>query len=246
MKLTPEERRNRREQFARMSPREKLEHIWLYYKVPIFLLLIAVGILGSSVYNTLTRKEPVLYTAYLNVAVGDRLEEKLLDQYYSSANLNPEKSEILVYRDLYLSDNPTAADHEYAYTSRLKVLATINSKQLDLVLMNQEAYDLCSGSGYLLELDTLFPAGDPHKEAFLPYLASNLVVREDNAIDYNLGEAEEYVAVTESAVNALDLSQHPAFAQAGFSGKVYLGIIANTPRLSNCKDFLLSLAEFIP
>lgn len=245
MKQTPEERKKRREQFARMSPGEKLGHIWLYYKVPIALALIAVGFLVSSVYTLLTRREPVLYTAYLNVAMGDQLESTLLDQYYTFAGLDPEKSEILVYRDLYLSDNPTAADHEYAYSSRLKVLATINSKQLDLVLMNQEAYDLCSGSGYLLELDPLFPAGDPCAEPLLPYLTSNLVVLEDNGIDYNLGKAEEYVTVTESAVNALDLSRHPAFAQAGFSGTVYLGIIANTPRLSNCKDFLLSLSAFI-
>lgn len=34
----------------------------------------------------------------------------------------------------------------------MKLFAAINAKQLDLVLMNREAYDLCFQSGFLMDL----------------------------------------------------------------------------------------------
>ena len=207
MKLSPEERRQQREGFRQLTPAKKLEHIWLYYKAPILLTILALGILVSGVYRAATKKDPVMYLACLNVSVG----------------------EMRLYRDLYLSDDPAASDHEYAYASRMKLLATINSKQLDLVLMNREAYDLCSASGYLLDLTNLVDSA---------YLTANQVILEDNAVEYNLNEAQEYIAVTQTQSNAVELTQLSAFQEAGFSGSVYIGIIANTPRLPECQDYL--------
>ena len=240
MKLTPEERQKKTAQFAAMSPRKKLEHIWLYYKIPILLGILAVAIAVSSIHRAVTEKETVLCAAFLNVAVGSELEANLTEDYLISRSYDTDQQQILCHRDLYLSNNPSPENHEYAYTSGLKVIATINAKELDLVLMNRESYDLCSGSGYLLDLTELISPEDPQ---FSPYLTENLVILEDNAIEITLGEAEEYTAVTEEAINALDVSQLPLFRQAGFSDEVYLGIIANSPRLSECADYLAFLTE---
>ena len=56
MKLSPEERRQRREGFRQLTPAKKLEHIWLYYKAPILLTILALGILVSGVYRAATKK----------------------------------------------------------------------------------------------------------------------------------------------------------------------------------------------
>ena len=223
MKLSPEERRQQREGFRQLTPAKKLEHIWLYYKAPILLTILALGILVSGVYRAATKKDPVMYLACLNVSVGEDMEARLTEDYLTCRGLNPTRTEMRLYRDLYLSDDPAASDHEYAYASRMKLLATINSKQLDLVLMNREAYDLCSASGYLLDS---------------AYLTANQVILEDNAVEYNLNEAKEYIVVTQTQSNAVELTQLSAFQEAGFSGSVYIGIIANTPRLPECQDYL--------
>ncbi|MCI7574727.1 MAG: hypothetical protein MSS94_08370, partial [Clostridiales bacterium] len=117
----------------------------------------------------------------------------------------------------------------YAYASRMKLLATVNSRQLDLVLMNREAYNLCSASGYLLDLSDILDSA---------CLTANQVILEDNAVEYNLNAAQEYTAVTETVYNALELTQLSAFQKAGFSDSVYIGIIANTPRLPESQDYL--------
>ena len=229
MKLSPEERRHRREVFTSLTPAKKLEHIWLYYKAPILLTILALGILLSVVYRAATKKEPVVYLAYLNVSVGEDMEARLTEDYLTCRGLNPKRAEVRLYRNLYLSDNPAASDHEFAYASRMKLLATINSKQLDLVLMNREAYDLCSASGYLLDLSDILDSA---------CLTANQVILEDNAVEYNLNAAQEYTAVTETVYNALELTQLSAFQKAGFSDSVYIGIIANTPRLPESQDYL--------
>ena len=229
MKLSPEERRQRREGFRQMTPAKKLEHIWLYYKAPILLTILALGILVSGVHRAATKKEPVVYLAYLNVSVGEDMEARLTEDYLTCRGLNPKRAEVRLYRNLYLSDNPSASDHEYAYASRMKLLATIHSKQLDLVLMNREAYNLCSASGYLLDLSDILDSA---------CLTANQVILEDNAVEYNLNAAQEYTAVTETVYNALELTQLSAFQKAGFSDSVYIGIIANTPRLPESQDYL--------
>ena len=229
MKRSPEERQHQREVFRQLSRAKKLEHIWLYYKAPIIAGILAVGILLSSLYRAAVRKDPTVYLACLNVSIGETLEDELTEAFIRDQGMDTSRNEVRLYRNLYLSENPAAADHEYAYASRMKLLATIHSKQLDMVLMNQEAYDLCSASGYLLDLSGMVDS---------IYLTANQVILEDNSIEYSLNEAPEYKAVTQSVWNALELTQLPAFQNAGLSGSVYIGIVANTPRLAECQHYL--------
>jgi len=229
MKRSPEERRRHREDFKKLTPAKKLEHIWLYYKAPILLGILAFGILVSGVYQAAAKKEPAIYLAYLNVSVGQDTEDKLTEEYLAASGLNSNRTEVRLYRDLYLSESPDAANHEYAYAAKMKLMAAINAKQLDVVLMNREAYDLCSASGYLLDLTNWVDS---------PYLVENQVILDDNALEVYLNEAQEHTVVTETAKNAVELTSLPAFQEAGFSGSVYVGIIANTPRLHACQEYL--------
>ncbi|MDE7244442.1 MAG: hypothetical protein K2O18_10805, partial [Oscillospiraceae bacterium] len=73
------------------------------------------------------------------------------------------------------------------------------------------------------------------------YLTTNTVILEDNSIEYALHETHRYKAVTEEAVNGLDLSAFPIFQEAGFPGAVYLGVIANSPRLPAVMEYIAYL-----
>lgn len=218
--------------FRAMGPREKAGYIFDYYKFPILLALLALIILITTAHQLLTRKETVLYLGLVNVSVGTDLEEELTDRFLAHEELSERKNQVYVYSGLYLSENPSAENHEYAYASRLKVLAAINAKQLDVVLMNQEGYDLLSQSGYLLNLTGLLPnAAESH-------LTDNTVVLADNATEVRLGEADVYEAETRLVSNGVEVSSLPLFQTAGFSQPVYFGIIANSPRVSQGLRYL--------
>lgn len=244
MKLSEQEKAARRAAFQAMTPAKKAEHILTYYKWPILLGLLALMVLGSALHRQLTKKEPVLYLAFANVAVGEDLEDNLTEGFLSFSDADRRNREIYLYRDLYLSDNADTLNHEYAYASKMKLMGAVSAGKLDLALMNREAYDLLSRSGYLLELTPSVFADDPTLyEALLPLLSANDLVLSDNGIEYQLGEAQTHDVETVSVQNAIEVTALPLFARAGFPDAVYLGIIANSERLADCITYISYISE---
>lgn len=238
MKLSPKERSEIRASFRKMNLAQKLEYIFGYYKLPIVLALVALIVVGDFSFRWITRKETLLYTAYINVSMGEEADGALTGGFLQYVGAAPKKNEVSVYRGLYLAQDPSADNHQYVYAARLKLLASIESKTLDIVLMNREAYDILSQSEYLYAIPDILSEDDPFYLVLEPYMTANTVILEDNFIEYNLNEADVYEAVTMEAVNGIDVSTFPIFRDAGFSGPVYLGIIGNSPRLPTVFQYI--------
>lgn len=236
--MNPKEKAANKEAFRRMGLTEKLDYIRTYYWGPILLAVVGLVILVTILHHHFTKKNQILFIANVNVSTGEALEKVLHQDYLLSRGVDSQKNEILFYRNLYLSNNPSLQNHEMAYASKLKMLAVINGKKLDIALMNREAYDILSGSGYLLDLTLLSDRDDSLFRAMEPMITENVVIIEDNEIEVNLNEADSYMAVTKDVPNGIDLTKIPAVRDAGFSDSVYFGIIANTPRLQECCEYL--------
>ena len=228
MKLTDRERAENREALAGMNLPQRLDHIFEYYKFPLVLALIAAVALGSVLYYRLTRKEALLYVGYANISIGETLDRELGEGFARAIGKTPSKSEVRFYRNLYLSRDATVQNHEYAYASQLKVMAAMANGQLDVLLMNREAYDIMSAGGYLRPLTDL-PDASLYRR-LSDRLIENTVILEDNDIEHRLDERIPYRAETEAVANAILISAFPLFAGAGFSADVYLGVIGNSAR----------------
>lgn len=212
---------------------------WDYYKLPIVVLCILLYILGYSLYGHFTHKETILYTALVNVSASDSLTEQLSTGFLDSLDQDTSKTTMQLYTGLYLTDDETNPYHEYTYASRMKILASIDGKQLDVVLMNKEAFDAFSQNGYLCDLEELLSSEDVDLYNRLkPHLVTNTVILEDNSTDLQLDPSITYQAVTEEHPFGLDLSQTSMISDAGFSDIVYLGIIANSPRTEEAIDYV--------
>ena len=244
MKLSEEEKAAHRAAFQKMTPAQKLEHIVTYYKMPIILTALALVILISTAVRLAQKKEAVVYLGLVNLSVSDNTKERLTTSYIIDSGRDPKKSEVYLYEALYISDDPAEQDHEYAYASQLKLMAAVNAKKMDLLLMNREAYDVLSGKGYLADLEEIAAgqAGEVLTEAFA-YLTRNEVVLEDNALEVSLGETQEHILNTRNTVNGILVSDVPGLRGIGFSGDVYLGISANTPRLPECISYIRYLLK---
>ena len=227
MKLSEKEKAAQKAAFRAMSPEKKLEHILTYYKWPILLALVVLLVLGSVLQRELTKKEPVLQLALVNVAVGEDLENALTADFITYDGGNPRRQEVYLYPDLYISENADTLNHEYAYASQMKLMGAIQSQKLDLVIMNREGYDVLSQKGYLAELPALLADDPALAEALAPLLVENEGVLSDNSIEVMLGEAENRERITQSVQNAIALSSLPLFENAGFDSEIYLGVIAN-------------------
>ena len=211
MKLSPEEKADRKAAFKKMRFSKKLEYIFAYYKLPIVLILIALIASGTVLFHAITRKNNLLYLGFANVSVGEDMEAFLTDGFIKYDGANPKKNQIYTYTGLYLSDDPAAENHEYSYASRLKMIAAVNAKQMDIVLLNKESYDLLSRNEYLLDLSAFLQKEDPDLYARVsPYVTGS----------------------------ALQVSELPSFYEAGFPEPVYLCVIANSPRCDEVIDYL--------
>ncbi len=242
MKRSEQEKAANRAAFHSLSPAAKAEHIWIYYKWFIILGAAALIILGSVVYRALTRKDPVLYLGFANVSLDSVTEGRISEGYLESAGFDPQRREILMYRDLYFSEEAAGEAHKMAYATQIKMMAAIEKQQMDLVLMSGSAWDILSKRGYLLDLGQL-PSLSP---ALRELLAENEVILEDNSLEYELGEAPELRVLTEPAANALDLTELPLFQAVGLTEPLYFGIIANSPRQERCLDYVSYLLEAEP
>ena len=233
MKLSEAERAANREAFRSMDMGAKLEYILAYYKLPIVIGLIVAIALGSVLYRTITHKDALVYVAFANIVPGEDGEAALTEGFVEHVGENPARCEVGVYRELYISLDDSIQNHQYAYASRLKLMAAIDAEKLDVVIMNREAYDLLSASGYLLDLGSL--ELDGRLEGLL---VSNTVVLSDNRIEVELNEADEYIAETEEQANAIDATSSELFAGFEQGEEIYLGVIGNSPRQERALEYL--------
>lgn len=238
MKLTDAERAENREAFAGMTLPERLEYIFEYYKFPLVLILIAAVALGSILYSRITHKDALLYLGYTNIAVGGVLDSELGEGFTRFIGADPGRNEVRIYRNLYLSRDPSVQDHQYFYASRLKLMAAMTGGQLDVLLMNREAYDIMSSGGYLLPLEELLKQDSSLYSRVGGQLTKNVVILKDNDVEHLLDESVPYQAVTETVANAILVSSFDLFEQAGFSGDVYLGVIGNSAHIETVLQYI--------
>ena len=192
-KLSPE-----RDKLKSLHGLKKIQYIWDYYKLPIVAFCIFLYIIGYTLYGHFTHKEKVLYTALVNVSASESLTRQLNADFLDFLDVDTSKETMQLYTGLYLTDDEANPYHEYTYASRMKILAAIDGEQLDVVLMNKEAFDAFSQNGYLCDLDKLLTASDSHLyEVLKPYLVANTTILEDNSIDLQLDSSIPYQAVTE-------------------------------------------------
>ena len=227
------------ENLRRLHGGKKMQYIWDYYKLPITILCIVLYVIGYGIYGRLTHKDTVLYTALVNVNAGADLTGGLTSDFLESLDLNPSKNNLELYTGLYLTDDELNEYHEYTYASRMKIQATIDGELMDVVLMNKEAFDAFSQSGYLHDPDELLREKNPELYSLLSDdLAKNIVILEDNSMDMLFDTSLVYSAQTEESFYGIDLSRTALISQAGFGEPVYLGIIANSPRVDTVLMYL--------
>ena len=237
------EKEQRKVAFKKMNFPQKIEYIFAYYKLPIFTVLIAATVLISTIVSNMLKKDPILYMAFENVTIGESLKNELTNDYLLETDRDISQNEIILYEDLYIAEDPSPENQQFAYASKIKVLGSIAANKMDLVLMNQEAYDQMSQSGLLLDLEETISKDDELIKTLGSLLKENLVILEDNAIAYDLGKDETYEATSDYFYNAIEVSKLPLFARAGFDKEVYLGIIGNTKRLEECLNWLRFISK---
>lgn len=228
-----------KEKLRRLSGRQKLQYLWDYYKLHFAVICILLYILGYVLYGHFTQKNNVLYAAFINIAPSESLTETLSGGFLSYRNLDTDKNAFYLYTGLYLTTDESNPYHEYTYASRIKLIAAIDTETVDIVLMDQEAFDAFSQNGYLYNMEEFLTEADPklYRDC-QDLLRENIVILEDNAEEAALDRSASYTAETQKYPMALELSHTPLLKGFGFTEPVFLGIIKNTPRKEEAAEYV--------
>lgn len=228
-----------KEKWNNLNIKGKIQYIFDYYKLPIIVILIVLYIIGYSVHRYTSHKDIILHTALINIAPSEELTLQLSDEFMKYADTDSSVCTFQLHTGWYLTDDPSSEYLEYTAATRMKILASIDNEQLDVVLMNQEAFDAFSQNGYLYNLEELLKNTAPELyQKLQPYLVTNIEILEDNAQDLYFDPSLEYTSTIIKYPMGIDLREAPIIKEAGFEDTVYLGIIRNSPRMEKVIQYL--------
>ena len=219
---------------------KKVGYLLDYYRLPLILIGIVVWIVIWCFGRSAEKKDYGLYVGMVNFVPPEVVENVLEKESFEPGGDIPEKP-VCLYRNLFITTDPNSEYHPYTYASRMKILGAIEAEQMDVVLMDKEAFDSFSQNGYLADLSMLL-ADQADAGSLQPMLTENIRIEEDNSTDMLLGNADRYEAVTTEAPFGLNLSMGSALIrEAALNGTVYLGIIENSPRKEEAVRYLQNL-----
>lgn len=144
-----------REKLRNMSRKDRLWYIGTYYKfhmAAVLIGLIVVYIIASSLYGRSFTTS--LYCMVINSRSETALNTDLLEQDFSDY-LGLSKKELITVEPTYISYGDQAT--QYSYAAMAKITALISSKDLDIIIGDQETIDYYASMGGFLDLEQSLP-----------------------------------------------------------------------------------------
>lgn len=227
----PVEDKSPRENWAELNTRQRITFFWDYYKLPTLILICVIAFGVYAIHGAVTKKDTLMHVSLVNMTWAESMEETLNTGYLAYIDGNLKKQEIAIDSGLFMSLDESNLYYQTTYGTRAKILAQLEVRDLDIMLMDQEGFDICSASSYLLDLGAFLQENDPELYAQLSdRLTENICIVEDNSSEGYSSSDPEYTAVTEEHPYGLLVSDLPCLQSETAPDTVYLGIAATCER----------------
>lgn len=202
-----------------MSFREKLDHLWTYYKW-VLVVLAVIGVLISVVSSSIANinRETLISGMLINTDVSLEGNSYLTDDYFAMLQGVEGKQEIELVHLNFMPVDQTQ-DIDYTYNAVLRIVANVSAQQLDYVITDEVGLEVCLNQDVLMDLRELLTEEE-------------LALLEEDLIYLHYEEDNVTVPV---AVNLRDQKFSNMYIQS--EHEHYLAFIANTPRKEACRDF---------
>lgn len=195
--------------FAAMTPRQKLEHIWIYYKIWIAVLLLLIAVAASAIssirYNS---RHQLISGIFLNTTTTAEGYAHLKEDYWQYRGAHPnQRTELIETRTLDMENLP-----ENDAANLMVVVSMIAAKTLDYVIVDESALNLLDEQEVLLDLRELLP--------------------EDTLLDFSTRESPTGIIAISLRGTAF-ANQFPVLPEES-----WLAIINNTPDRAETAQFV--------
>lgn len=213
-----------------MSTKQKLDHLWTYYKGSLVIVAVAIMLLSIVSTSLINRNTDTLMAGVgVNLAMSEEGKKYIKDDYFELVKTGG--LEEIQYSEIYMEDFSKPTSYEESYYTLMSLVALSASEDLDYLLMDQTGMENLLNHGIFLDLREFFT-----EEELAEF-------GEDKIVWAAVGEEgkEETVPV------AVDISQMPFIRNnTGTNLSVFFGAVVNSPRLEELRDFWTYLNAWTP
>lgn len=141
-----------KEAFRAMTVREKAEHIWEYYKLPLLGIALVVILVAYIVYKALNPDpEAILNVAMVNASTLAVPEKDAFERYLEEQGYDLEEETAIVDASIFMDNSP----EDYAIMET--VMARIMVGDLDILIGDEEVLDGLGAIGAFTDMHELLP-----------------------------------------------------------------------------------------
>lgn len=209
-----------KEDLSRMTFKEKVNHLWTYYKSTLVIaaaMVILLSIVISCVVNVNT--DTIVAGVTVNVHLSDRGMQYLGDDYYNKVYDGSGLEKVYI-TDMSLRDLSDVEHSEETYYTLMSLAALVSEEELDYMIVDQSALEsFIKYESILQDLRVLF-TGDELSEL------GTAVVHQ------RLNEDGEDIPI------AINISELPFVKENSSMGDkpVYITFALNSAREEACRD----------
>ena len=212
-----DEFKNDREKLKGKSFGQKIQYFFMYYKIPVILIL-AVAAIAISVGHSIASNKTMAFHAYFINADNTRSDETLSQEFADFLQINTSKEQVSVDSSLMIDGNS-----QVSISSIEKFASEINSNFIDSCIMPEELFLTYAKEGAYGDLRDYISDTDLQK-----YKKADQLVYQDKI---PVGIRTEAL----SRIQGSDLYKK--------SDKAVIGIIYNTEHPKEAGKFLHFLSE---
>lgn len=143
------------EKLKQMSFRDKVWYIWEYYKFHIFGILgilLVLYVVGTSIYRSTF--DTVFSCVYINNRSEQELNTDIVTKDFRE-HLGLSDKQLISTESMYISYGNDAT--EFSYASMAKISALVASKELDVMICDQENFEHYASLDGFNNLETTLP-----------------------------------------------------------------------------------------
>lgn len=209
-----------REDLSRMTFKEKVQHLWTYYKSTLLItaiLIVAISIVINSIITVNT--DTIVAGVTVNVHLSDEAMQYLGDDYYNKVYDGSGLEDVFI-TDMSMYDITDAEHSEETYYTLMSLAALVSEEELDYMIVNQSALEsFIKYESILQDLRVLFTQEE------LDALGTNVIHQQ-------AGPDGQKIPI------AINISELPFIKDNTSMGDkaVFITFALNSPREEACRD----------
>lgn len=147
--------------------KEKLIHIWEYYKWYLLAVFLGICFIFSLISSNIENNNIVLNGAFLNTTAYASEAIAFEQDFMSSCQLDPEKQLVVFDTSLYYRSDPDPADGTAYYETLETLIVRAHSSDIDVLVTDSDPVNILIYNEFFMDLSQVLTA--EQFEAYQPY-----------------------------------------------------------------------------